>query len=425
MDNENIYVALNIGSSQITAMAVRKNEEGQLHILGVEQCKSEGVRYGEIINPNDTGTAVSRLLKLLQNRIGCEIGRVYAGVNGRSLRILRASNARQLNEGAKVTDALLTEMYDEVENAETEQGAIYEVYRQEVRVDDELEPLPVGCECKKIEANYRVVLGKPGLKAKMELCIEKAGYRLMNTPIQIVAMADVLLLSVEKEQGCCLVDFGDQCTSLVIFCHGYLRYLAAVPLGGKNITKDIASFDMPEKIAEQIKIQFADAVTSLENSLQQITLRSETAAIETKKMPLQTLAYITEARVSEIINLILMHIEKSGLSGHLGAGIIMTGNASKLRNLNLLLQQKAQMPVRVGTHNSCLEDGADKRYYDIDFSPLIGILRLANVDCRKNELEKTVERIASQKLPKKSSNLFNKLKDKLTDGFGVLFQDEE
>jgi cell division protein FtsA len=425
MENENIFVALNIGSAQISAMAVRKNAEGQLRILGVEQGKSDGVRYGEIINSNDTGAVVNRLLKLLHNRTGYEIGAVYVGLNGRSLKTLRASNGRQLNDGAQVTDQLLSEMYDEVKSAETEQGVIYGVYQQETRLDDEPEFFPVGCDCKKVETNYRVVLGKPELRTKLESCIEKAGCKLIDAPIQIVTMAETLLSSTEREQGCCLIDFGAQSTSLVIFYQGYLRYLAVIPMGGKNITKDIASFDIPEKTAEQIKVQFADAVANRVHSSQRITLKSNEGAIEPKQISLQTLAYITEARGTEILNLILMHIQKSGLEGRLDAGIIITGNASKLKNLDVLIQQKIQMPVRTGNHSRYLEDGTAEHYYDVNYSPLIGILLSAEIDCRKSNLEKPVAKMESQKPPKKNINIFNKLKDRLTDGFGVLFQDDE
>jgi cell division protein FtsA len=428
MDTNNIYVALNIGSSEITAMAAQKNDEGQLRILGVETGTSEGVRYGEIINPSSTSAVVNRLLKLLQNRIGREIGQVYVGLNGRSLKTLKASNGRQLDNGAEVTDMLLHEMISEVKDAKTEQGAIYEVYMQETKVDDEIEPSPIGCFCEKIQASYRVILGKPELKTNIERCIDRACYALANAPIQLVTTADALLSVNEKEQGCALIDFGAHCTSLAIFHHGYLRYLSVIPLGGKNITKDIASLELSENIAEQIKLQFANAMKSTVNPSQRITIKSEIQGIEPKRIPLQTLAFITEARAGEILDLILVHIQKSGLSGHLGAGIVITGNASKLQNLETLIQEKTQLPVRLGTHSIHLEDGTSERFHDICYSPLIGLLLSADADCSYKEEEKPVENSKPAKPAKepkiKRNNVLNKFGNKLASGFESLFKDE-
>ncbi len=428
MDTNNIYVALNIGSSEITAMAAQKNDEGQLRILGVETGTSEGVRYGEIINPSSTSAVVNRLLKLLQNRIGREIGQVYVGLNGRSLKTLKASNGRQLDNRTEVTDMLLHEMISEVKEAKTEQGAIYEVYMQETKVDDEIEPSPIGCFCEKIQASYRVILGKPELKTNIERCIDRACYALANAPIQLVATADALLSINEKEQGCALIDFGAHCTSLAIFHHGYLRYLSVIPLGGKNITKDIASLELSETIAEQIKLQFANAIRSTVNPSQRITIKSEIQGLEPKRIPLQTLAFITEARAGEILDLVLVHIQKSGLYGHLGAGIVITGNASKLQNMDALIQQKTQLPVRVGTHSIHLEDGTNERFHDISYSPLIGLLLSADTDCSYKEEEKPIESSKPAKQAKepkiKRNNVLNKFGNKLASGFESLFKDE-
>lgn len=423
MDTNNIYVAINIGSAETTAMAVQKNEEGQLRVLGVEQGASEGVRYGEIVNPSSVSAVISRLLKLLQNRIGKEIGQVYVGLNGRSLKTLKASNGRQLDNGSEVTAELLYEMFKEVKDAKTDQGAIYEVYRQDTRVDDEIESSPIGCLCEKIQVNYRVILGKLELKSNIERCMERTGYTLAGTPIQIVAMADALLSAVEKEQGCALIDFGAHCTSLAIFHNGYLRYLSVIPLGGKNITKDITSLELTETIAEQVKLQFANAVKSSVNASQRITIKSEIQGIDPKYIPLQTLAFVTEARASEILDLVLVHIQKSGLYGHLGAGIVITGNASKLQNLDMLIQQKTQLPIRVGNHSPHLEDGTDMRYHDMRYSPLVGMLLSADVDCSYKEEEKPTTEITKQ--PKiRRNNVFNKLGNKLAGGFENLFKDE-
>lgn len=422
MDTSNIYVAINIGSSETIAMAVQKNEEGQLRVLGVEQGASEGIRYGEIINPSSVSAVISRLLKLLQNRIEKEIGQVYVGLNGRSLKTLKASNGRQLDNGAEVTDELLHEMFNEVKEAKTEQGSIYEVYRQETKVDDEIEPSPVGCLCEKIQASYRVILGKPELKTNIERCIERTGYSLVSTPIQIVSTADALLSTVEKEQGCALIDFGAHCTSLAIFHHGYLRYLSVVPLGGKNITKDITSLELTESVAEQVKLQFANAVKSSVNASQRITIKSEIQGLDPKYIPLQTLAFVTEARAGEILDLMLMHIQKSGLYGHLGAGIVITGNASKLQNLDMLIQQKTQLPIRVGNHSPHLEDGTNMRYHDIRYSPLVGMLLSADVDCSYKEEPKPAENIKTPKIKRK--NVFGALGNKLAGGFESLFKDE-
>ena len=54
MENENIAVGLDIGTTKIVAMIGRKNEYGKLEILGIGKSKSLGVSRGVVNNITQT-----------------------------------------------------------------------------------------------------------------------------------------------------------------------------------------------------------------------------------------------------------------------------------------------------------------------------------------------------------------------------------
>jgi len=417
MESDNIYVAINIGSDTITAMAAQKNDEGQLRILGVESDRSQGVKYGEINNPSAASWVINNLLQLLRNRITREIGKVYVGLNGRSLKTLRANNGRELEKNQEVSEEMLSEMQREIREEKTEQGEIYAVFAQEVKIDDETEESPVGCIGSKVTVNYRVILGKPELMSNISRCLDRTGYLLADAPIQIVSTANAVLTPNEKDVGCALIDFGASCSTLAIFHHGYMRYLASIPMGGHTITKDIASLDIPLRTAEKVKIECANALASTVTTPQRILLQSDIQGIESKYIASQTLAYVTEARAAEIVNALWMYIEKSGLSSLLGAGIVLTGNGSKLKNLDKLINELTGLPVRTGSHHRHLEDGTAELFYDIEYSPLVGMLLNANIDCQYHHEEPS---------PKVKRPPFGGiLTDKLTNMFEGVFNAEK
>jgi cell division protein FtsA len=421
MNNDNIYVALNIGSAATTAMAVQRNEEGQLRILGVESGASEGVRYGEIINPSSMSAVVSRLLKLLQNRIGHDIGQVYIGLNGRSLKIRKTVIGRELTNGEEVTNELLHDIADEIKQSPIVDGKIFDVFTQEVKIDDEIEINPIGCLGNTLTVHYRIVVGKPEVHTNLLRCLDRTGYVVADTPIQLVATSNALLTHMEKEQGCALVDFGAHCTSLAVFHKGFLRYLAVIPLGGRNITRDIASLEIAENIAEELKTSYASAVSANINQAKRLTLKSEIPNVEPKRITLHQLSFVTEARAGEIIDAVWLHIEHSGLAGHLGAGIVITGNGAKLQDIDMLMQQRTRIPVRIGSHSLYLEDGTPQVFHDIAYSPLIGILLGADSDCLFKP-EQIAE--AATETPNKKAPKINRLKNKVGVIFESLFKDE-
>src|SRR3712207_7912105 len=66
-----------------------------------------------------------------------------------------------------------------------------------------------------------------------------------------LAMADSVLTEAEKRAGCVLVDLGSGTTTVSVYYKNILRHLAVIPLGGDNITKDIASFQMEETVRSE------------------------------------------------------------------------------------------------------------------------------------------------------------------------------
>ena len=76
---------------------------------------------------------------------------------------------------------------------------------------------------------------------------EKSGISIAEMYLAPLALADAVLSEAEKRGGCVLVDFGADTTTVSVYYKNILRHLAVIPLGGNNITKDIASLQMEEK----------------------------------------------------------------------------------------------------------------------------------------------------------------------------------
>ena len=94
-----------------------------------------------------------------------------------------------------------------------------------------------------------------------------------------------------------LVDLGAETTTVSVYYKSILRHLAVLPLGGANITKDIASLHIEEKDAEKLKLTYGSAYTNDEDidDKHSYTISND-SSIESRK-----LVDIIESRVEEII----------------------------------------------------------------------------------------------------------------------------
>lgn len=416
-----IYIALTIDSKAITAVAAQKNEEGQLIILGSERKNSEGVKYDEIINPSEAGFVVKKTLELLENRINAKIASVYVGYNGRSLKTYNTTLQRTFPHATMVTPNIINEIHHEMNEVELEADKIYGIFQQEIYLDNELEINPLGCNCNEIDINYRVVVGKPELRENLDRCFDRTGFTIVNAELQLIATAEMLLSKNEKEQGCVLIDFGESCTSIVVYHHQFMRYLWVLPLGGKNVTMDIMSLNISKEIAEEIIDKIGDLMPAPEMASKQLVIRSESDENQELKIKVKTLNMIIEARMDEIVDAVWKAIIRSKVADQLESGIVISGNASKLKNLDQYLHNKLKMPVRYASHSQFLADGTAPLYYDISYSPAISLLLSSNQDCQYHEIPREKDKEKNKKEPKIKRTI-SAIGNKLANGFEILFE---
>ena len=89
-----------------------------------------------------------------------------------------------------------------------------------------------------------------------------------------MAAAKAVLSEQQIENGVAVIDMGGATTSVAVFEEGDLQYIAVIPVGGSNITNDLAiGLKTDPEIAEKIKLAHASAVASSERV--RLTLKHE------------------------------------------------------------------------------------------------------------------------------------------------------
>ena len=145
-----------------------------------------------------------------------------------------------------------------------------------------------------------------------------------------------------------LIDIGGGTTDLAVFKDGIIRHAAVLPFGGNIITQDIKQgCNVTPNQAEQLKVKFGKAISE-EASDYEIVSIPGLPNRPPKEVSLKNLAYIIEARMSEIIELVYAEIYRMGLHEQLSAGIVLTGGGAQLQNLEQLTEYLTGLDTRIG-----------------------------------------------------------------------------
>lgn len=138
--------------------------------------------------------------------------------------------------------------------------------------------------------------------------------------------------------GCMLVDMGAETTTVTIYRKGFLVYLATIPLGARNITRDLTHLNLLEEKAEEIKVTSGSAMPT-----------QSAANLNLGGVKLSDVSAMVAARAEEIVANVVEQIEYAGLSEKdLPAGIICIGGGAKLSGMTDLLERQSGLPVRMG-----------------------------------------------------------------------------
>lgn len=339
---------IDLGTSCMKGMVGVKNPSSDTLTVIAHGTEESGtaIRRGTVFNVDETAAKIKKLVRKLESKLnGTRISTVYVGVGGQSLHSIDHSVVKELPEDGVVTDEIIDILFEECRAYRPELLDVLHVVSPSYYVDGVLEPNPVGVPCKKIEARFKLIVGRPSLKRHIEISVvDKAQFKLAGIIISPLALAESVLTENEKELGCALVDFGAGVTSLSVYKNGKLQSLCVIPLGGQLITRDLTSLHLVEAEAEKIKINYGGAVADKDN--EETIQVNATDGIGIREVRLAEVDYIIESRVKEILENVYAQLEISEPSKTLGGGVIITGGTARLRNLTEVMKRKLRVDVR-------------------------------------------------------------------------------
>ena len=358
-NEKSLIVGLDIGTSKTVAIVGEYLPGDPVEIIGVGSHASRGLKRGVVVDIESTVSSIQRAIEEAELMAGCEIRSVYASISGSHIKDENSHGTAPIRE-REVTAADL----DAVLNAASAlaiPGDRWVLYKepQEYLIDGQ-EGIrnPVGMSGVRLEASVHLVTGAASAAQNIMKCIQRCGLAVDELVPSAIASARAVLTQDERDLGVCLVDIGAGTTDLAIYTQGAIRHTAALPIGGDQVTNDIAQFvRTPTANAEEIKIRYACALAQLATAEETIQVPS-VGDRPPRRLARQTLAEAVQPRYEEIFEMVQAELRRSGLEELTRAGIVLSGGGAKMEGVVELAEELFHMPVRLGVpqHVSGLSD---------------------------------------------------------------------
>ncbi|PID85524.1 MAG: cell division protein FtsA [Chloroflexi bacterium] len=376
---EQIIFAIDIGTTKICAL-VGEVKQGNLQIIGMGQEAARGMRKGIVMDVNEASVAVAKAVEQAEQTSGYNLTQALVSMAGEHI---GSSNNRGAAAISRNNNGVT---HDDIGRAlDAAQAITVPQNRQIIHLIprsytiDEQEGIrnPLGMHGFKLEVETHIVTAATPAIMNLAKCVDSVGIQPEEFVLNALASGEAVLEENEREMGVIVADIGGGTTDLALYMQGTVWHTQVIPIGGYHISNDIAiGLRAPYDIAEQVKIQHGDCRPA--DIDPNFVFTVEPFGGEKIQVGRQDLAYVIEARMEEIFQLILQEIRRSGYDGLLPAGIVLTGGTAQMRGITTIAEQVLNVPARVARPKNVV--GMVDNIHSPAYATGIGLLRWAMAD---------------------------------------------
>ena len=365
-------VGLDIGTTKVRAVVAHiDGTTGVPTIVGIGQAANTGMRKGVVVNLQGPGHAIDEALGEAERMSGYQVHAATISVNGSHILTTHADGMVAVGSS---DHEITPDDLARIEEVSTlgkvpANREILDVVPHAYKLDgqDNIKD-PLGMTGTRLEIDAHVISALTPYLVNVQKAAESAQVQPNSVIPTSMAAARAVLGEQQLENGVALIDMGGSTTSVAVYEEGDLQYVGVVPIGGVNITNDLAiGLKTDPEIAEKIKLEHASAVIRETNAGVSIKHDGEIHTFSTTDID-----EIVEARLEEIFEGITKELKKAGRAGRLPSGVVLTGGASQLKHLTEYAKTTLGLAARLGqpTGYGGVADDIDKSA----FATAIGLM---------------------------------------------------
>ena len=350
MAKESFYTAVDIGSSKVVTVVARVGSEGELKVLGTGIAPSRGMQKGCIDNINEVKEAVGYSIEEAQRYAGKGYNpSAYAVISGSHI---YTTNVKDVMEHPTDLGSITSgDIHRFIQSSFPTLGEGQEVLHI-IPVGYSVDGLsgvrnPIGLHANQVELEAHVAIGDAVVLKNTVNAVESNKMPVNSLVLQSLASAEATLTADERELGVLLIDIGSGTTDVTVFRYGSPFYSTVLPVGGSQLTRDLAvSERIPFHVAEEAKIKRGNLVPELVDAEEEVILSGGQGQPQ-KLVSRRRLCEPLNARMYEILQLIVQRMAQAGVNRLPDGGVVFTGGSAEIAGLQEFTQKVLGGPVRI------------------------------------------------------------------------------
>lgn len=368
-------VGIDIGTTTVRCVVAHVDATtGVPTIIGASEVTNSGMRKGTVVNLSGPAQAIDNALGEAERMSGHQVNEATISINGSHI-------VSSTADGMVAVGGPDHEINDE-DVARIEEVAtlgkippnriVVQVVPHSYRLDgqDNIRD-PRGMTGTRLEMTANVVSVMAPHMTSLEKSVELASVAPRNIVPATLAAGRAVLSEQQMENGVAVVDIGGATTGVAVYEEGDLQYVSVIPMGGVNITNDLAiGLKTDPEIADKVKLSHAVAM-GRKDGKKEVSITYEK---QTYTFPTEDVDEIVGARLEEIFEAVAKELKRAGRAGKLPSGVVLTGGTAKIRGISDYAKEYLGLAAKVGSSTGY--GGVADHIEEPQFATAVGLMLL-------------------------------------------------
>lgn len=346
-----MIAGIDVGSHKVVTLIGEALPGGGARVRGIGHAATQGIRGGEVEHIEEAAGSIATSLERAERLAADTFDRALVGISG--AHVASTNNRASVPFARRARTILAADVERSLDAAGTVpmpiDREVLHVLPRSFHVDaGQGVRSPVGMSGCVLAADAHLVTVGAAPLATLRRCLELADVDRYRFVLSTLAAAEAVLTRDERQLGVALVDLGHATTGVASYREGSLAHTAAVPIGGRHMTHDLAVFlqaslDQAERIKKthgHVLPEHDDGATTVEVV--------PFGADAPRPVSRHDVSQVLAARADELADLVATELGADGVDGRPPAGVVLVGGGAELRGLARRLHLRWQLPVRIG-----------------------------------------------------------------------------
>lgn len=348
-----IIVGVDIGTTKIATVVGEVNNFEQIEILCTTSYKCSGLKKGKIIDEDDISICLAKTIKDAEEETNLKINSAYVTIPGKYVTIVQNSVTKDVRDkfaGVSLRDVQnVISLVKDIEIPDSK--TMIDIVPDKIILDNgSIVTDPVGKLSSNITVSAQIILAEKDYVRQLSNIFKKANLEIDGIVPTTLAERNLILDKNELHDNIAIIDVGAENTDIGVFEGSSFIYTNSIPLGGENITNDIAMvLNIDREEADKLKRQYGLALKSFIDNDNDIILNTSKDNNKNRIIKSSELIEIIEARIEEMFLIINKDLTNQGLKSRIN-NVVLTGQGiTNISKSDVAGKINLNIPVKIST----------------------------------------------------------------------------